>query len=231
MPKLLPNYEEFDLDSLRPFSEIRLVALDLDGTLLKSSKSELPKKVLKLARKLKNYKHNVRLTIATGRTLTGARPMLDRLPIFNDTPIILYNGSLVLNRKYDVLRRDIIPTGSFKRIIELSSRFNVKVLAYVCGWFGTSGPNEYALGWSSIDRPELEYNKMPVEWLDWDKVGSAITPSAMVIHTSGQAKAISGISSGLSKIRDISYTHGGTTYIEVRPKISNKGIALEYVAK
>ena len=100
MPKLLPNYKEFDLDVLLPFSKIRLVALDLDGTLLKSSKPELPNKVLDLANKLRYYRYNVRLTIATGRTLIGARLLLDKLPIFNDTPIILYNGSLILTRKY-----------------------------------------------------------------------------------------------------------------------------------
>jgi len=231
MRKLLPNYEEFDLKRRRPFSRIRLVALDLDGTLLESDVSELPKKVLTLANKLKHSTHNVRLTIATGRTLRGARPLLDRLPILNDTPIILYNGSLVLTKKYKILVRKTIPNRSLQRIIDLSSRFNVKVIAYVCDWFGADGPKECALGWSSLDRPEIEHNKMPVEWLDWEKVESDITPSAVVIHTSGQTKAISGISSELSKIHDISYTHGGTAYIEVRPKDSNKGIALEYVAK
>lgn len=230
MPKLLPNYEEFDLESLYPFYGIRLVALDLDGTLLESNQSELPEKVLELARQLRNHHYGiVRMTIATGRTLTGARPLLDRFPILNDTPIILYNGSLVLTRKYNVLYREIIPTGSLERIIQISSRFRVKVIAYVCNCLGADGPKEYALGWSSLDRPETDYNKMAVEWLDWDKVESDITPSAVVIHTSGQAKAISDISSELSKIDDISYTHGGT-YIEVRPKNSNKGIALKFAA-
>jgi hydroxymethylpyrimidine pyrophosphatase-like HAD family hydrolase len=101
----------------------------------------------------------------------------------------------------------------------------------VCDLLGENGPKEYAQGWSSLDQPELEYNKMRVEWLDWDKVDSAGTPSAIVIHTIGQTKAISRICAKLNKIPDISYTHGGTAYIEVRPKNSNKGIALEYLAK
>ena len=91
MPKPLPNYKQFDLDSLRPFSIIRLVALDLDGTLLESRESQLPEAVLKLAKQLRHHRYGVvRITIATGRTLTGARPLLDKLPILNDTPIILY---------------------------------------------------------------------------------------------------------------------------------------------
>ncbi|HUT70716.1 MAG TPA: HAD family hydrolase [Desulfatiglandales bacterium] len=231
MPKRLPNYKEFDLDSsLRPFSKIRLVVLDLDGTLLESDESELPQKVLELAKKLRHYKTNVRLTIATGRTLTGARPLLDRLPILNDTPIILYNGSVILNRKYEVLNIKTIPNASLQRIIEVSSRFHVKVIAYACSWFGDSGPEESALGWSSLDRPERDYNKMSVEWLDWDKVDSAFTPSAVVIHMPGQDKTISDMTVELGMINDISYSHGGTFYIEVRPKDSNKGVALDFAA-
>lgn len=232
MPKQLPNYNEINIESLRPFSLIQLVALDLDGTLLDSSESILPETVRTLASSLINHRYGkVRTTIATGRTLTGARPLLDKLRILNDTPIILYNGSLVLNKRYDILHQDKIPAGALQQIIELSSRFKVKVIAYICDLFGADGPTEDAIGWSSLDRPDLDHNKMRVIWLDWNKVNNSITPSFIVIHTMGQTEAISCISSGLSRINDISYTYGGDAYIEVRPKNSNKGIALEFVAK
>ncbi len=232
MPKPLPNYKVFDSESLRPFSGIRLVALDLDGTLLESHESDLPEKVLDLANKLKHPKYGVvRMTIATGRTLTGARPLIDRLPILNDTPIILYNGSVVLSKKYNILNHRRIPNTSLYRIIEIASRFKVKVIAYVCNWFSREAPEEYAVGWSSVDRPELEHNKMPVEWMNWDKVESIITPSAIVIHTLAHTEAISSLSSELSRIPDISYTYGGTAYIEVRPENSNKGVALKKAAE
>lgn len=186
----------------------------------------------KLARQLRNYRYGVvRITIATGRTLRGARPLIEKLPVLNNTPIILYNGSIVLDKKYNVLRQAIISAESLQQIVEISSRFKVKVIAYICDLFGEGGPNERALGWSSLDRPKLEHNKMPVEWLDWDKTESTLAPSAIVIHTAGQAKAISNISSELSKIHDISCTRGGNAYIEVRPQNSNKGIALKYAAK
>ncbi|HAB51988.1 MAG TPA: hypothetical protein DCE80_07450 [Ignavibacteriales bacterium] len=230
MPKLLPNYETFDLDDIRPFSAIRLVVLDLDGTLLESGESTLPDKVMYLANSLKHHRHGVKMTIATGRTLSGVRQLIDEFPILKDTPMILYNGSLVLTRKYKILFQDFIPTESLQRIIELSSKHKVKVLAYVCNYFGVDGPEERAFGWSSLDRPKLEYNKMLVKWLNWGNIENITTPSAIVIHTSGQIKTITDISSGLSNIDDISYTHGGTAYIEVRPKNSNKGTALDFVA-
>jgi Cof subfamily protein (haloacid dehalogenase superfamily) len=232
MPKPLPNYKTLDVESLRPFSRIRLVALDLDGTLLESSESELPKKVLDLARRLKTPAYGVvRITIATGRTLTGVSPLIDRLPILNNTPIILYNGSVVLNRKYNILNHSVIPNRSLQRVIEVSSRFKVKVIAYVCDWFAEDRPQEYAYGWSYVDRPQLEHNKMPVKWLNWDNIERTIRPSAIVIHTFGQPDVISNIISKLGSMEEISYTRGGKAYIEVKPRNSNKGEALKYVAE
>ena len=49
MPDFLPNYNNPNISSLRPFLEISLIAVDLDGTLLKSSESKLPEKALELA--------------------------------------------------------------------------------------------------------------------------------------------------------------------------------------
>lgn len=231
MPKQLPNYKEIDIESLRPFSLIQLIALDLDGTLLDSSESTLPETVLSLSSSLKNHRYGiVRTTIATGRTLTGARSLLDKLKVHKATPIILYNGSLVLNKKYDILYQDQIPPIALRQIIELSSRFKVKVIAYTCDLYGSGGPTENAIGWSSLDRPELDHNKMPVTWLDWGQIDDSISPSFIVIHTAGQSEVMSCISSELSKITDISYTHGSNAYIEIMPRQSNKGKALEFVA-
>ena len=231
MTKRLPDYRN-DLESLSPFSNIQLVVLDLDGTILESSESPFPETIFDLARSLKHHKHNVMMTIATGRTLAGAKPLLERLPISKKIPIILYNGSIVLTGNYEVLCQKTISNKSFQQIIKISSIFDVKVIAYVCDANILSGinPKESALGWSSLDQPELEYNMMPVEWFSWDNVEDDITPSAIVIHTVGQVEASSAICSELRKMCDISFTLGGNSYIEVSPADCNKGIAVEFVA-
>jgi Cof subfamily protein (haloacid dehalogenase superfamily) len=232
MPKKLPNYQEFDIESLRPFYKIRLVAIDLDGTLLATNESEIPTKVLELANCLRSSKYGVvRITFATGRTLAGTRSLLENFPIFKDTPVILYNGSLVLNRKYEILRREVIPQSAVTKIISACSKFNVKLLAYSCDLFCQNGPKEYAIGWSNYDRPSLDYNKMPVKWMDWDNSDISVLPSAIVIHTFGQNNVVRLLTKDLSEIQEIFCSHGGTNYIEVRPRSSNKGIALKFVAE
>jgi 5-amino-6-(5-phospho-D-ribitylamino)uracil phosphatase len=229
MYKPLPDYRIFDIEkAILPFSKIRLVALDLDGTLLRACDSTLHKKIIEFARKLNVPKHDVRMTIATGRTLTGARPLLEMLPIRANTPIILYNGNVIVNKKYEVLFRAIVTSASLTKIVKLVSNFDVQMLAYTYEWFRDDEPAEFAVGWSSLDRPEREYNKMPVIWKGWnDKVD--FCPSAIVIHTQGDPLVTTVLSRELEKIEDIYITHGNT-YIEIGPRDSNKGKALQFAA-
>src|SRR4051794_14282271 len=90
MPKALPSSTD-DLDALRPFASIRLVAADLDGTLFPAPLAE---KVQHAIRSLRHYK--VRFTLATGRTFSGARELYERLRLPSGTPLVLYNGSIVV---------------------------------------------------------------------------------------------------------------------------------------
>jgi len=230
MSKPLPNFSTLNIESILPFSKIRLVALDLDGTLLTSNDCNLPPKIIDFAKILNIPKHDVRLTIATGRTLAGARDLLEALPIRKDTPIVLYNGNVVVNKRYEVLARSTISTETLQKIVCLSSNFQVKVLAYSYDWLMNDEPAEFAVGWSSVDHPIFEYNKMPVAWRSWSEAIHGFTPSAIVIHTGGDEKIRMQLTKGLASMHDIYFTHG-KTYIEVGPPTSNKGKALEYSAK
>lgn len=70
---------------------IRLVALDIDGTLLRSDKSLAPRtrRAVDAARA-----RGVRIVLATGRRYPSARRVADDLG--GDVPLILHNGALVV---------------------------------------------------------------------------------------------------------------------------------------
>jgi adenine-specific DNA-methyltransferase len=72
---------------------------------------------------------------------------------------------------------------------------------------------------------------MQVEWRKWDDVEIIGAPSAIVIHTTSKKNDISKICSELKLIEDISFSCGGTEYVEIKPKGINKGKALERVAE
>ena len=232
MPKILPSYIDFDLASIEPFSKIKLIALDLDGTLLTSGDSEMPSKVLKLARSLKKA-HQVMVTIATGRTLNGAKLLFDNLPKTKITPAILYNGGLIVNPQYEILHKQTVSLESLWQIAEICSEYNVKVFAYAgsSGNLGKGKIKEFVYGWSNLDQPVTEYNGLEINWQNWHFQGKLFEPSAIVIHVNKNREVMEKICHKLECIDNINFTRGGDIYIEVSPLDCNKGFALKYISE
>lgn len=76
---------------------IKLIAIDIDGTLLNNDRKITPAvyKALKDAEK-----QGVRIVLCTGRPLTGVQDLLKELDLFTDNDfVITYNGSLVQKPK------------------------------------------------------------------------------------------------------------------------------------
>lgn len=227
----LPSYKSLDLNSLSPFAEIRLIAIDLDGTLLDTNQQTLPDVIQRLSRSLKFGPYDVNLTIATGRTLRGVAQLIRDLRISRYIPIILYNGSIVIDNKFNVIQHKTIPYSSYKSIINICSNYEVKVLGYFCHFLGTKRPEEFAIGWSSIDRPAFEYNSMPVKWLPWEDTEVPIPPSSIVVHTPKGIKDIVSMLRQIDPLKDVSTTLGGESYIEITPVGSSKATGLKYACK
>lgn len=92
---------------------VRLVALDIDGTLLRSDKtiSERTRRAIDRARG-----SGVRLVLVTGRRQPSARRVAEDLG--GDVPLVLHNGALVVERGR-VLRCRPLPRASARRAILL----------------------------------------------------------------------------------------------------------------
>ncbi|MEZ5346777.1 MAG: Cof-type HAD-IIB family hydrolase [Pyrinomonadaceae bacterium] len=93
---------------------IRLLALDLDGTLLNSS-GLLPEENIKAIRKAEEK--GVLVTIASGRRFRDARPVAIEIGL--NAPVICHNGALV---KYadslETVAATTIPTNTVRNILE-----------------------------------------------------------------------------------------------------------------
>jgi len=73
-------------------SDIQLIAIDLDGTLVHNAR-EIPARNLRALRMVMD--RGVTVAIATGRMHSSARDFVERLGIPLTTPIISYNGAMV----------------------------------------------------------------------------------------------------------------------------------------
>lgn len=97
--------------------KIRLVAIDLDGTLLNTDKSitETTSAILRTARETAD----VRVVLASARPPRTVRPFHSLLGL--DTPMINYNGALVMDPRTDeILLHQAIPASVAGRVVNLA---------------------------------------------------------------------------------------------------------------
>jgi len=231
----LPKWDTHDVKSLRVFSKIRLIAADLDGTLLQGDASTL-RTIQTLRRSLAHHQHQVGLTLATGRTLAGVRQALGLLSLRKGLPLILYNGSVIIkNGTFDEMVKKTISHESLRKIVLLTSKYPVRTLAYFykTPFFEEPTENEsheFVLGWTTIKPFKREFNGMLVKWETSLKLTDEYSPSAIIIDPQQGMSLDPSIEANLATLEGISLTRSGLGHLEVRPYGSNKGTALCEVA-
>ena len=92
---------------------IRLLALDIDGTLLDSS-GHLPQANIDAI--VQAMAHGVEVALATGRRYDFARPIFEQLPA--PLTLVLSNGAVVKSREGDTLMRRLLPREIAREVLE-----------------------------------------------------------------------------------------------------------------
>lgn len=208
------------LKELENFANIRLVAFDLDGTLLRAPDSTPGERFQLLQNSAASF--GVRITLATGRTLTGASRTLSALQRRSATPVILYNGSLVIDpSNWAIVSHMQIGGDVVKHIIALAEENKASCFVYtVQEQFGqnildTSLLSKLEQVWHwGTDRPSVDFNGMPI--LEGASNYPNLPATAALILPSAQT-SLSKLEDDLRKVDEISITSSGSKYIEIRP--------------
>jgi 5-amino-6-(5-phospho-D-ribitylamino)uracil phosphatase len=235
MPRKLPNWEDVNIDILKPFSLIEMVAVDLDGTLLNKNNPQVWDNILLLIETMRLKRQRFEIIIATGRTLFGAKDTITRLYGKKDLPIILYNGSVIVRSEdFRILYKRTISKYILISILEKLDKYNVSTFAYfyldITENLFDNTSKEYVLGWCKGERMEIEFNKMKIQW-DADDEYLRFDPSAILIDISNETEGnIKQIQQLIGNFTEISATSSGFNYIEIRPLNSDKAKALEFVS-
>ena len=226
------------VEALGRFSRIRLVAIDIDGTLLAHPSSEVAEVIAGLRRSLAHYRRSVVLTIATGRAYAGAQPVLERLELPKKTPVILYNGAVTCAADgTSFVRLFSVDCASVRIVVELALAARMTPLVYDPKlWFGLADRSlptpppiaERVIGFAAV-APNLprEFNGLEVEW----RTSSADVPTsaaAIVIPTPHGPSCE--LVAALSANPGVTVTSSSNAYLEVRPFGANKGAALSLLA-
>jgi len=131
---------------------IRLVAMDLDDTLLKDDWTISPRVVKAIQ---KAQAQGVKMTIATGRMSISARPYAEQLGL--DVPVITYHGAMVQQvLSGDILFRRVIPSAVAAEIVRYVLERGVYIQVYLKNRVVAAELNEWSQDYERIASVTVE---------------------------------------------------------------------------
>lgn len=131
---------------------IRLVAMDLDDTLLSDDWTISPRVVTAVQ---KAQAQGVIMTIATGRMSISARPYAQQLGV--DVPMITYHGAMIHHAlSGDILFRRVIPSSVAADIVRFVSQRGIYVQIYLKDRVIATELNEWSRKYAQISSVLIE---------------------------------------------------------------------------
>ena len=126
--------------------DIKLIAVDVDGTLL-NNKKELTEPVKEAIAAVKS--HGILFTIASGRGICGLRKFLELLS--PDVPVITYNGAEIRRAGSDeLIKATCLREESALEIIRRGLSLGFSVIVWSRGVLYIGHPGEYSRGYSEM---------------------------------------------------------------------------------
>lgn len=218
-----------------PFSHIRLIALDIDGTLAKAANEPVAEFVSEdLLSSLRHY--GVLVTVATGRAFAGAGPIIAALSN-EGAPVTLYNGAIVTDRRGRTLyHRTAVSASTVAKLVEIAATSQARLLVYNCYPMQQSlidergkGIMETVVGWAPEPIGNLDLNGLPILWQSYGDTKAVTEATAALFSThDGNVKTLL---ANLTTLADVSITSSGSGYIEVRPAGVSKAQGLTELIK
>lgn len=201
----------------------KLIALDMDGTLLREDKT-ISKKTYKAIQNARAK--GVKVVLATGRPIDGIRRYLKELNLINDEDYaVAYNGALVQNTKTkEVIAQTLMSLKDIDYLYKLSQELKVNIHALTESKCITPK-------WSKYSQVEADINDIPLEFVDFNNLDKDTTIVKIMFidepeHLSQViAKLPSEVYEKYSVLRSAPY------FLEFLDKNVNKGAGVELLAK
>ncbi|MDG3132162.1 sugar-phosphatase [Streptococcus suis] len=203
---------------------IKLVAIDIDGTLL-NSQHEITPEVFSAIQDAK--KAGVKIVIATGRPISGVRSILEELQLTEQGDyVITFNGGLVQDTSTgeDIIKTTLTYDDYME--IELAARkLNLPMHASTKEGMYTANRNigKYTIYESMLVNSPVFY-RTPEEMMDKEIIKIMMVEEAEILDA-----AIPQLPKHLTKTYNVAKS--APFYLEITPKTVNKGEAIIQLAK
>lgn len=137
---------------------IRLVAMDLDDTLLRDDWTISPRVVKAIQRA---QAQGVKMTIATGRMPISTRPYAEQLAL--DVPVITYHGAMIQQAlSGDILFRRVIPSALATEIVQDVAGRGVYAQIYLKDRVITPELNDWSREYERISGVRIEQEDLSI---------------------------------------------------------------------
>lgn len=201
---------------------IRLVAMDLDDTLLRDDWTISPR-VLKAIQKAQAQ--GVIITIATGRMTISTRPYAEQIGV--DVPIITYHGASVQQvLSGEILFRCVIPSAVATEIIEDVAKRGIYGQVYLKDRVVTSKLNEWSKEYAKIASVQVEEADLSV-LLSQEPEG--VEKILLIAEESVLDRLAPSLKQRFGE--KIHITKSKPNFLEITDCAVNKGVALAMLAK
>ncbi|MCH4886469.1 HAD family phosphatase [Acidaminobacter sp. JC074] len=123
----------------------KLLALDIDGTLL-NSQGQVDPSTIEVIEKIKDH---VLVTISTGRPIQGVYRYIDLLGL--KSPIITYNGAMIIDSRTDeVLYSQKMNGDDAKQVLELGSQYDTTMIIWSNNKLYSNRINDYVNNYKKL---------------------------------------------------------------------------------
>lgn len=203
---------------------IKLVVLDLDGTLLKNRWKIHPKNLIAIE---KAYEKNIKVVIATGRAPSSTIDIAKTCLIHEKTGhIICYNGGNIIDitngNKLNILYEKALTSSQIQTIIKFANKNNLAIWGY-------STDNKTGL----INRKSWKvkimenFNNLPTKLID-ENTNEGIYKILLFCK---KKKQVNPILEQLNTISGLELATSSHSVIEINPIGVNKAAAVEFLCK
>ncbi|EPW3767955.1 sugar-phosphatase [Vibrio fluvialis] len=201
----------------------KLIALDMDGTLLNSQKQISPRTKLAIA---EAREQGIKVVLASGRPIDGMRSKLEELNIQSkDDYVLYYNGSMVANvGTGDIIYQQILDGRSAKMVARLANEMGVNTHAF-SQVHGLITPKT-----SKYTEVEAQINGLSITEMDFEQLEDdhPIIKAMIVAEPELLTRTIASLPADLHQQYTI--VQSAPFFLEFLNTQSNKGVGVKAIA-
>lgn len=207
--------------------DVKLIAIDMDGTLLNSN-NEISSRTKNALMKAKEK--GVYVVLATGRILKSAQQYADAVGL--DNPIIACNGAVIIDEKKHTIYERPMDKSLARQVMELGRSYSIYNHFYDSEKFYASELVDEVMAFYNQDDSDNKENELEVVVYDIEKaVSDKDLDIFKFIFIDDNEKDLRNLRRELEDLEGINVSSSWDNNIEVMGKGVSKGNSLEFLAK